>query len=375
MTASNQQPKDDATAHVSPPELGARLAAALLRELAREHARISASYFRGRLRLPNLTLGTSDSFLGRWIAATRTLELSRALIVKEPWPVTVEILKHEMAHQFVDEVLGIADETAHGPTFAKVCADLGIDARAKGLPTPARDSAESQVGERIAKLLALAESPNAHEAEAAMLAAQKLLLKHNLEWNEVRAQRGYGVRHLGKPKGRTFEPERVLATILMRFFFVDAIWIPVYRPVEGLRGSVLEICGAPGNLDIAEYVHGFLTDTAERLWREHKRSAGLLSDRDRRSFIAGVMSGVHDKLSRQERGSVEAGLVWVGDAGLSDFMKKRHPHVRHVRYGGEPKGKSFAEGRTRGRSVVIHKGIQSGPSAHESGRGPLLLKR
>lgn len=353
------------------PELSARLSAALLRELSREHARISASYFRGRLRLPNLELGRNESFLGRWIAATRTLELSRTLIVKEPWPVTVEILKHEMAHQFVDEVLGINDETAHGPTFARVCAELGIDGRAKGLPTPVRDNAESQVGERIAKLLALAESPNAHEAEAAMLAAQKLLLKHNLEWNEVRAQRGYGVRHLGKPKGRTFEPERVLATILMRFFFVDAIWIPVYRPVEGLRGSVLEICGAPGNLDIAEYVHGFLNDTAERLWQEHKRSAGLSSDRDRRSFIAGVMSGVHDKLSRQERGSVEAGLVWVGDAGLRDFMKKRHPHVRHVRYGGEPKGRSFAEGRTRGRSVVIHKGIQSGPSS----RGPLLLKR
>lgn len=353
-------------------ELGAKLSAALLRELAREHARISASYFRGRLKLPNLELGRSESFLGRWIAGTRTLELSLTLIVKEPWPVTVEILKHEMAHQFVDEVLGIKDETAHGPTFAKVCENLGIDGRAKGLPAPPRDSAESQVGERIAKLLALAESPNAHEAEAAMLAAQRLLLRHNLDLHDVRAERGYGVRHVGKAKGRTFEPERVLATILMRFFFVDAIWIPIYRPLEGLRGSVLEICGTPGNLDIAEYVHGFLTETAERLWREHKRSLGLLSDRDRRSFIAGVMSGVHDKLSRQERGSVQAGLVWVGDPGLRDFMKKRHPHVRHVRYGGERKGRSFDEGRTRGRDVVIHRGMQSGPTA---GRGPLLLKR
>jgi len=353
-------------------DLSAKLEAALLRELAREHARISTSYFRGRLNLPNLTLGESDSFLGRWMADTRTLELSRALIVREPWPITVEILKHEMAHQFVDEVLGIRDETAHGPTFAKVCTDLGIDGRAKGLPTPPADSREAQVGERIAKLLALAESPNAHEAEAAMLAAQKLLLRHNLEWNDVRAQRGYGVRHLGQPKGRTFEPERILATILMRFFFIDAIWIPVYRPLEGLRGSVLEICGSPGNLDIAEYVHGFLSDTAERLWLDHKKSTGLVSDRDRRSFIAGVMSGVHDKLSRQEKGSVAAGLVWVGDPGLRDFMKKRHPHVRHVRYGGEPKGRSFAEGRTRGRDVVIHRGIKSGPS---EGRGPLLLKR
>ena len=120
--------------------------------------------------------------------------------------------------------------------------------------------------------------------------------------------------------------------------------------------------GSPTILDIAEYVHGFLTQTAERLWREHKQRAGLRSDRDRRTFLAGVMSGVSDKLGREKKRTDEAGLVWVKDGELDAFMRKRHPHIRHVRYGGERKNETYAHGRHAGRNVVIHRGVTSGPS-------------
>ena len=42
---------------------------------------------------------------------------------------------------------------------------------------------------------------------------------------------------------------------------------------------MLELCGTPANLEVAAYVHAFLTDTAQRLWREHKRALGINSDR------------------------------------------------------------------------------------------------
>ena len=70
----------------------------------------------------------------------------------------VEVLKHEMAHQFVDEVLGVHDEPDHGPVFRQVCDERGIDARAAGAPDA--DRARDHVLDRIAKLLALAGSPN-----------------------------------------------------------------------------------------------------------------------------------------------------------------------------------------------------------------------
>src|SRR4029077_4252276 len=118
--------------------------------------------------------------------------------------------------------------------------------------------------ERVARLLALAESPNQHEAEAAMAAAQRLMLKYNVELQQhACGARRYGFKHLGEPSGRVGESERILASILAKHFFVEVIWVPVYRPTEGKRGSVLEICGAPENLEMAEYAHAFLRHTAE----------------------------------------------------------------------------------------------------------------
>src|SRR5512140_2044307 len=90
--------------------------------------------FGGRLVRPVIVLSESAAHLGRWDSATRTLEISRALAFDRPWLEVTSVLEHEMAHQFVDEVLGVRGETAHGETFRRVCAERGIDARAAGKP-------------------------------------------------------------------------------------------------------------------------------------------------------------------------------------------------------------------------------------------------
>ena len=344
--------------------LSAKLEAALLRELVAQYALLVDAYFRHHLSPPQIVLVSSRARLGRWIEATRTVEISRPLVLEQPWGVVVEVLKHEMAHQYVSEVLGERAETAHGPKFRAVCERLGIDAAASGLPYPTHtvdkgiDPHKGKVAERIARLLALAESPNVHEAEAAMAAAQRLLLKHNIELREARAAQGYTWKHLGMPTGRTTEAQRVLSMLLCKHFFVEAIWVPVYRPREGKRGSVLEVVGTPENLEIAEYVHGYLVETGERLWREHKSAQGIRSDRDRRTFLAGVMSGMRDKLAREAKRSEEAGLVWVADGDLEGWFRRRHPHVRHVRYAGQQRTEAYAHGREAGQKIVIHRGMR-----------------
>jgi predicted SprT family Zn-dependent metalloprotease len=355
------------------PKLTAALEAALLHELREQYRLLAHTHFKGSLELPQIELVPTRARLGRWIAATRTIELSRPLVLTEPWGVVIEVLKHEMAHQYVNEVLGERDETAHGPSFRAVCERLGIDAAASGMPSAPKteDPTLQKVGDRIARLLALAESPNVHEAEAAMAAAQRLLLKHNIELRDARTARGYVWRHLGTPTGRTTEAERLLSLLLNKHFFVEAIWIPVYRPLEGKRGSVLEICGTPENVEIAEYVHGFLTATAERLWREHKAKLGIRGNRDRRTFLAGVMSGMTEKLDREAKKSAQAGLVWVADGDLVTYFRRRHPHVRHVRYAGQRRSEAYAHGHEAGRQIVIHKGMRERPTE----RGLLLPGR
>jgi hypothetical protein len=341
--------------------LSARLEAALLLELAEQYRHLALAYFKGNLRLPQFDLVNSRARLGRWIPETRIIELSRPLVLEQPWGVVVEVLTHEMAHQYVGEVLGEQGESAHGPRFRAVCTKLGIDAAASGMPVPTsggQQGEQGKVGERIARLLALAESPNVHEAEAAMAAAQRLLLKHNLDLRSTRTAQGYAWKHLGEPTGRTTEAERVLSLILDKHFFVEAIWVPVYRAALGKRGSVLEICGTPENVEIAEYVHGYLVQTAARLWAEHKVEQGIFSNRERRTFLAGVMSGMNEKLSREAKESENAGMVWVADGDLEDFFRRRHPHVRRVRYAGQRRTDAYAHGREAGKKIVIHKGVK-----------------
>ncbi len=340
----------------------------LVRELLLEWRRINATYFKEALMAPALALAQTESHLGRWQGSTRTLEISRPLVLQHPWGAVVEVLKHEMAHQYVDEVLKVKDETAHGNAFREVCKRWGIDASAAGVPESKEDDARSRVIERVARLLALAESPNQHEAEAAMAAAQRLMLKYNVELQHAGATRRYGFKHLGEPSGRVGESDRILASILAKHFFVEVIWVPVYRASVGKRGSVLEICGAPENLEMAEYAHAFLRHTAEELWDDHKRKTRERSNRDRRTFLAGVMAGFADKLGKQAKTSASEGLVWVADGDLDGFYRARHPHIRNVRYGGQRRTEAFAHGKEAGKNIVLKKPIRGGATD----RGRLL---
>ncbi len=347
--------------------LTAELEAALVRELVENHRLMNGMLFRDVLSTPHLTLVETSSRLGRWVPFTRTIELSRPLVLTEPWGVVLEVLKHEMAHQYMTERHPELTETAHGPAFQELCDRLGIDGRAAGKPD-AEAPSEDKIAERIARLLALAESPNVHEAEAAMLAAQRLLLKHNVDLSAARASRGHTFRHLGKPTGRVTEAERVLSLILAKHFFVECIWVPVYRPLEGKRGSVLEVCGTRESLEIAEYIHAYLMHTAERLWSSHKARKGLPGDADRRRYLSGVMHGMLEKLGREAEVQEEAGLVWVKDADLHRYYRRRHPHVRHVRSAGERRNRAYADGREAGRSIEIRRGIKG-----DANEGPRLL--
>ena len=331
----------------------------LVRELVLEWRRINLGYFKDALIAPVLAMTLSRAHLGLWRGATRTLEISRPLVLSHPWGAVVEVLKHEMAHQYVDEVLKVNDETAHGRAFREVCRRWGIDAAAAGVPRGEGESDEGderkRVVERVARLLALAESPNVHEAEAAMAAAQRLMLKYNVALKTAGTLQEYAFRHLGEPSGRVGEAERVLAAILAKHFFVEVIWVPVYRPLEGKRGSVLEICGSPENLAMAEYAHAFLLHTSAELWDEHKKKTGETSNRERRTFLAGVMTGFADKLAHQAKTTASAGLVWLKDADLGVFYRARHPHIRNVRYGGQRRTPTFASGKEAGTRIVLRK--------------------
>ncbi len=351
------------------PLLDAELEAALLRELRRTYDYENYVRFRDRLKPPVIALSDTASRLGCWVRATRTLELSRPLVIERPWAEVVSVLAHEMAHQFVDEHLQVHDETAHGETFRKVCASVGIDGRAVGAPIPAAGAEGARVLDRIRKLLALAASANQHEAEAAMRRAHELMLRHNIETAGAAHRAGYDVRHVGDPRKRRDRVESAIAGLLAEFFFVKVIQIPVYLPLLGKRGSSYELAGTPANLEMAVHVYEFLLGTAERLWLANWTDARIRNGRDRLAYQAGVIGGFRDKLVAERAALRGTGLVWIGDADLDTFYRDRHPRITTRRARVRVNG-AHAAGREAGRKVVLHKPVASGPSAS----APRLLR-
>src|SRR5919197_3781526 len=81
-------------------ELSAALEAALIRELQSAFDWENWARFRNRLKQPVIALSDAADRLGRWVRATRMLELSRPLVCERPWPEVIGVLQHEMAHQF-----------------------------------------------------------------------------------------------------------------------------------------------------------------------------------------------------------------------------------------------------------------------------------
>ena len=125
---------------------------------------------------------------GYWSAEKHEICLSRKLVRNYSWDSVREVLHHEMAHQFAQEVLCARNESPHGPKFLMACSLLRANPKASGnyalldervfhwSTTGARD----KMMIRIKKLMALAESQNQHEAEAAMAKAVAPVLGHHL---------------------------------------------------------------------------------------------------------------------------------------------------------------------------------------------------
>jgi len=316
--------------------------------------------FGGRMRAPQIRLVDTGSVLGRWCGQERCLQIATNLIVEHHWSVVSEVLLHEMAHQYVQEVLQISDETAHGPAFRRLCEERGIDGRAVGVPQAQQGERVEQLLQRVARLLALAESSNEHEARNAATAARRLMLRYNLESVASGKASSYCHRHLGEPATRIWEHRRVVAGILSEHFFVECIWVPMWS-LKLLRfGQQLEICGTRENLDIAAYVHDFLEHTGAALWVRHRETRGLKGDKGRLEYLAGVMAGFEESLAEGRRKSEGEGLVWLGDAALHEYLEQRHPRTRTVHYGHRELGDAWKHGHAEGRRLVLSRGVSQG---------------
>lgn len=350
------------------------------RQLAQEYRHLCWLY-RARLKAPLFEIRDGQSRAGAWSPGLDTLSLASWLIRDHSWDVVLEVLKHEMSHQYAQQVLGRGDELPHGPAFQEACDRLGVhpEFRAAQGAIPrllaGKGGRSGGMLDKVEKLFALAASANEHEAALAMAKAKAILRRYNLERLGRQAATDYDYLIIHPGAKRIAAHQRLIAALLKDFFYVNVVIARQFEAGSGETLRVIELTGARENLAVAEHVYHFLSHRLEYLWQEYRKSTGA-TGREKNSYWLGVLNGFRGKLTLQEREAMRAGgdrtssgLVCASDPGLIRYYRARYPRLRTVQHNGpQVYADIYQAGQQEGKQLVIHKGVGA-----DSGNTGLLL--
>jgi hypothetical protein len=131
--------------------------------------------------------------------------------------------------------------------------------------------------------------------------------------------------------------------------------------------TTLEVCGTPGNVEMAAWVHDWLVSTAERLWEADRRREGLRGASDHARYLSGVVRGFTERLTEGAAKCRQEGLVWVGDPAAGEFVGKRWGKLRMVSYRVSRGDSASNAGFSQGKSLVLHRPV-AGTTGRSGGR-------
>ncbi|BHH84922.1 SprT-like domain-containing protein [Desulforhopalus sp. 52FAK] len=326
------------------------------------------------LEPPVFEISSGTTQLGCWQSTTRNLRISEDVILSYPWSTTLQVLRHEMAHQYCSEVIG--EETlAHGEEFQSACILLGVLPEFRGSRVLSVELLKelsnveygagqtSTVLQKIEKLLALGESPNIHEAEAALQKASMLIDKYHVQHLKSPGHEDFTVKVIETGKKQVATYKRHICRILKDFFYVRVVLSEAYVPVSNGRQKTIEIMGTRENTSIAEYCYYFLENQLDVLWREFRSSAKVSGRTQKNSYYLGVVLGFFHKLSEQnvsptsER-SEQKELLVLEDRRLDSFVQMCFPRLRRSRSrSSRLDSDTYHKGMVEGRKLTLTAGV------------------
>jgi len=325
-----------------------------------------------------IALMDSDSHWGRFDSQSRTIFISRRLIEGFSWFHVLGVLKHEMAHQYVNEVSWI-NARPHGELFKDACMKLGVPHEFCGASAhlqmskidwreEKRDEVSERMLDKVRKLLSLATSSNEFEALLAMNKVRELYAKYNLEETSAGKASVFGHTIICHQKKRQESHYEVITGILVGHFFVKIISFKLFDAKTGEYHRAIEMIGRRDNVLMAEYVYSFLLQQLEYQIREFAK-VRRISKFERKSYRLGILEGFREKLKSSTSESTtsvpnETHVVtralaeFKKDAQLDAYLSAVHPRlgVRSVR---PPwiDGDIYSDGKRVGRSLVLHKAL------------------
>lgn len=326
---------------------------------------------------PNFAIVQSIQKLGAWDATSKTITISQNLILNYTWDAVVEVLKHEMAHQYVSEVLHGTYSGPHGLLFKSACLAVGVHPRFSGAKghvprvfqaTDKEYLEENKYIKKIEKLFALAESAEEHEASAAMETANRLIARYNLEMLSGGEPTDYDYVQLKIGTQKVHGWTKNIAGIIRDFFFVKAIYLTQYDAATDTTYKAIEFLGRKENLAVAEHVFLFLHDRLEILWGKYRKKTGVAA-KTKRSYYLGVLSGFRGKLEVADLDNKSipkphsltiSAMVVAEDQQLNNFFAVRYPRTKScVSRSTTVNIEAYGAGVTDGKQLNMHKTIQS----------------
>ncbi|MGD8524002.1 MAG: DUF2786 domain-containing protein [Desulfobacterales bacterium] len=320
------------------------------------------------VRRPLFAIKDLKTQWGNWSQIKREICLSRYLVLNYPWDSIRDVLLHEMAHQIAQQMPAALAETSHGSTFKRVCAILGIDPVASRNYQPLQDrmlrktsNRHDKIMIRVKKLMALAESQNRHEAEAAMLKAHELIAKYNVDQLDDRQDKEIISVFMGQPALRHPKEAYFLANLLQDFYFVRGIWVSAYVLAKAKMGRVLEISGTIQNVEIASYIYDVIRQYIDSQWPDYNDARKLRHHR-KSDFAVGIIEGFRSKLESHVKGNTAAeaefAMIYRTDPGLEQYCKYRYPSTRKINKAVSHRNATVLnDGKEIGKRLIIAKGI------------------
>lgn len=351
-----------------------------------------------KLEPPVFEISQTKKQLGSWQPTTRTIKISSFLILNHSWAVTLNVLKHEIAHQICSEIFK-SDEVAHGNAFNKACDLLGLPAEYRSATGDLPEEIDiivsgkpSSLEERrfitkVEKLLALAESTNENEAAVAMQKANALIEKHNIKRLHSGQDANYTHVIINKKKKRVESYQRHICMILQDFFYVKIVASYLYDPLSNETHKTVELLGSNENVSIAEYCYYFLENRLSALWLQNKHRYRGKTRTEKNSYYLGLLNGFYAKLQKQKEHSPEkeqpkqpvngkqmktlSAALMSEDEGLRDYVGMRFPRLRKLsRRGPQIYKRTYDEGIETGKTITLHKGV----SSKEGNKGNMITQ-
>ncbi len=310
------------------------------------------------------------------MAETRTIRLSRKLLLTHSWFRVLGVLQHEMAHQVVDEILNIHTDRvdAHGSLFKQACEMLGVpneftkaSLNLQQVNLDWRDDKRDETAEKmldkVRKLLALATSSNEHEALSAMKRVREIYARHSLEQVELEDKSQFRQLVIPLNSKRIETYQKKIMGILVGHFFVQVIASQSYDVALGKTTRSLEIIGTRESVLMAEYVYYFLMQQSQNI-----QDKEITSRVSRSSYRLGLLQGFSEKLSSQENQQKnpdtnvlsKALVKFESNPHLKEYVGKIYPRLRSLSSATKRiDSTAYYSGHEVGKQITLNKPISS----------------